>query len=142
MRKYAFFILAVLLVLGAYGTASADVKNGKKIFTKHCASCHGNDGTVSTYGKSIKPHPARDLRTNKLFIAPAELLTTIKYGLYGREMKGWESTLNDKEIVDVASYVRTLKYEPNIESGKKFFKARCSSCHANTGAVKKLFRAP
>ncbi len=142
MKKYAFFILAVLLMLGAYTEASADMNNGARLFKKHCARCHGDDGTVSTYGKSIKPYPARDLRTNRLFIAPAELLTTIKYGLYGREMKGWEDTLSDREIVDVARFVRTLKYEPNLESGKKFFKARCGSCHSNKGAVKKLFKAP
>lgn len=142
MRKYVLFILAVLLVMGAYGTSSADVVNGERIFNKYCAKCHGEDGSVSKYGKAIKPYSARDLRTNRLFIAPAELLTIIKYGLYGREMKGWKSKLTDSEIIDVAEFVRTLKYKPDIEAGKKFFDLRCASCHLKEGPAKKLFKAP
>ena len=142
MRKYFFFVLAFLLVTGAYGTAFSDVSNGERIFKKYCAKCHGNDGSVSEYGRTIEPHAARDLRTSRLFIATSELLTIIKYGVYGRGMKGWENVLADKEILDVAEFVRTLKYVPNVEAGKKFFEARCATCHDSKGAGKKLFKAP
>ncbi|MFQ5441637.1 MAG: c-type cytochrome [Thermodesulfobacteriota bacterium] len=142
MKKCVLFIMALLLVVGAYGTASADVSNGKRIFLKYCAKCHAKDGTVSEYGRKKRPRPARNLRTNRLFIAPAELLTIIKYGLYGREMKGWQSVLTNDEIIDVAEFVRTLKYEPDIKAGKKFFMARCARCHLEKGPGKKLFKAP
>ncbi len=101
MKKYAFYILAVLVVLASYGTATADVHDGKRTFKKYCAKCHGSDGSVSDYGKAIQPYQARDLRTTRLFIAPAELMTIIKYGLYGREMKGWEYKLSSEQIKDV-----------------------------------------
>jgi len=133
--------MAVLLVAGAYGTASADVKNGESLFKKHCVKCHGEDGSVSEHGRSLKPS-ARDLRTNRLFIGPAELRSIIKYGLYGREMKAWQDVLTDSEIIDVAEFVRTLTYAPDIKAGEKFFMARCAGCHAKDGPVKKLFRAP
>ncbi len=142
MKKFVLFIMALMLVAGFYGTASADLMNGERIFKKYCAKCHGKDGTVSQYGRSIKPHPAKNLTTNRLFIAPTELRVIIKYGVYGREMKSWQNVLSDKGIIDVASYVRTLTYKPDIAAGKKFFENRCANCHARTGAGKKIFHAP
>ncbi|MDO8426477.1 MAG: c-type cytochrome [Deltaproteobacteria bacterium] len=142
MRKYFLFILAFALILGACNGASADEKNGERLFKKYCVKCHGEDGSVSEYGRNIKPRPARDLRTNRLFIAPAELRVIIKYGVYGREMKGWENMLTNDEILDVAGYARTLKYTPDAGAGEKFFKVKCAGCHAPEGAAKKLFRAP
>ncbi len=143
MKKFVLFIvMAVMLVAGSYDTASADVKNGKKIFYKYCAKCHAKDGSVSEYGRAIKPHPARNLQTNRLFIAPAELRIIIKYGVYGREMKSWQNVLSDKEIIDVAEFVRTLTYKPDAAAGKKFFEKRCASCHDKKGPGKKIFHAP
>ncbi len=143
MKKSALLIvMALVLVLGAFGTASADVKNGKRIFYKYCAKCHAKDGSVSAYGRAIKPHPARNLQTNRLFIAPAELRIIIKYGVYGREMKSWQNVLSDKEIIDVAEFVRTLTYKPDPVAGKKFFEKRCALCHAKNGPGKKIFHAP
>jgi len=142
VKKFVLFIAALMLVVGFYGTAKADVQNGERIFKKYCAKCHGKDGTVSKYGRNIKPHPARNLTTNRLFIAPKELRIIIKYGVYGREMKSWQNVLSDKGIIDVASYVRTLTYKPDIAAGKKFFQLRCANCHAKTGSGKNIFHAP
>jgi cbb3-type cytochrome c oxidase subunit III len=142
MKKFFLFIAALMFVLGSFGTAMADVQNGERIFKKYCAKCHGKDGSVSEYGRHIKPHPARNLTTNRLFIAPTELRVIIKYGVYGREMKSWQNVLSDKGIIDVASYVRTLTYKPDIKAGKKFFELRCANCHAKEGSGKKIFHAP
>lgn len=142
MKKYIMILAVFFLVVGTYSLASADVKSGEKVFKKYCAKCHGADGSVSEYGRSMKGRQARDLRTNRTFIAPKELLSIIKYGLYGREMKGWQFVLKDNEIVDVASFVRTLEYKPDIKAGKKFFDLRCASCHSEKGAAKALFKAP
>ena len=141
MKKYVFFILAVLLVMGAYVTASADVHDGERNFKKYCAKCHGNDGSVSEYGRSMKPQ-ARNLQTNRLFISPTRLLNIIKYGLYGRDMKGWQFTLTDQQIVGVAEFIRTLKYEPNAKAGKAFYVKNCASCHSPRSSLKSFFKAP
>jgi mono/diheme cytochrome c family protein len=142
MKKYVLFILAILLIAGTYGTASAEVENGAKIFKMHCAKCHGGDGSVTDFGLSLKPSSAKDLRTNRLFIDPVHLLAIIKFGRYGRGMQAWEDTLSDQEIVDVAAFVRTLKYEPDIKAGEEFFKLRCASCHVKDGSAKIVFNAP
>lgn len=144
MKKNIFLVFAALLIaFGINGAASADsAENGKKLFDKYCVKCHGADGSVTDYGRSLKPIPARDLRTNRLFVGPAELRIIIKYGVYGREMKGWADTLNNDEIKDVAAYLRTFKYAADAAAGRDFFKAKCAACHDKEGVSKKVFGAP
>ena len=142
MKKHIIVLMAVLMVMGAYVTASADVANGERIFKKYCVKCHGEDGSVSEYGRTREPRAARDLRTSRLFISPTELRAIIKFGLYGRDMPAWDTVLSENEIIDVALFVRTLKYKPDIEAGKKFFEKACGSCHLSKGAGKTIFHAP
>lgn len=143
MKKHTIVLMAALMAMSAYAsTASAGVNNGEKLFKKYCVRCHGDDGSVSEYGKSLEPRSARDLRTTRLFISPGELRAIIKFGVYGREMPSWDSILSDTDIIDVAAYVRTLKYTPDIEAGKKFFEKACATCHLKDGVGKRLFHAP
>ena len=140
--KWFFLIALVMMLMIAIKTPAASGADGEKIFKKYCAKCHAEDGSVSDYGRNIKPKPARDLRTNRLFVAPKELPIIIKYGVYGREMPKWEDVLNEEEILAVAAYVRTLKYTPDRKEGEKLFKEKCFACHANEGSAKKIFKAP
>src|SRR3990170_8640428 len=96
----SIMFMGVVIFWGWHPAAANE--NGERIFKKYCVKCHGEDGSVSEYGRSREPRAARDLRTTRLFISPAELLTIIKYGLYGREMPAWGSVFTDDEIVDVA----------------------------------------
>lgn len=140
-RQHLIVVIMSLIIFGAYHAAIAGEK-GKALFEKYCVKCHGEDGSVSEYGRNIKPNPARDLRTNRLFISPRELPVIIKYGVYGREMKAWKDVLNDDEIKDVAEHVRTLRYTPDPKNGGEMFKLRCAPCHEKEGPNKKLFGAP
>ena len=133
----SIMFMGVVIFWGWYPAAANE--NGERIYKKYCVKCHGEDGSVSEYGRA---KGARDLRTNKLFITPKELVVTIKYGVYGREMKGWSDILSNDELKDVAQYVRTLSYTPDPKKGEELFKLRCATCHAKEGAVKKLFGAP
>lgn len=141
MKKYFFLVLVPALIISGTSFA-ASVEEGGKIFHRYCAKCHAGDGAVSDYGRSLKPKPARDLRTNHLFIAPKELPIIIKYGVYGREMPNWESVLSDAEVKDVAAYVRTLNYAPDPKEGERLFRQKCFACHGAEGPAKKLYGAP
>lgn len=133
-------IISVVLISSCIVTYATE--SGRTLFEKYCVKCHGDDGSVSKYGREITPNPARDLRTTRLFISPRELPTIIKYGVYGREMKAWKDILTDDDIKDVIKYVRSLSYTPNPQNGSKIFKSKCTLCHDPEGPAKKLFKAP
>jgi len=90
-----------------------DAKKGKKVYKKYCTKCHGkkgNGGGLMAKDLKVKPrdftHPANASRTDwQLFIA-------IKQG--GKplglsdKMTPWKDTLTDREIRDVAAYIRTF----------------------------------
>lgn len=141
MKRF-FLIVVVMMLIVIPKIPAASGADGKQIFKNYCAKCHAEDGSVSEYGRNIKPKPARDLRTNRLFVAPRELPIIIKYGVYGRGMPKWEDVLNEEEIRAVAEYVRTLKYSPDIKTGEILFKEKCFACHGKDGPAKKLFNAP
>jgi len=44
MRVLIKFALTYLVAVGATGAAEANVEQGKALFTKHCAACHGERG--------------------------------------------------------------------------------------------------
>lgn len=143
MKKYILPVLLIALFVSDICNAdSGSVEKGKKLFNRYCVQCHGEDGSGSEYGKNLQPKPARDLRTNRLFISDSELSIIINHGAAWREMPNWEYVLNEDEARYVAWYVRTLKFTPDPKEGGKLFKARCALCHARDGAAKKIWKAP
>jgi mono/diheme cytochrome c family protein len=143
MRKYILpFVLAALVISGLVQASQEEGENGKKIYDKYCAKCHGEDGSGSRYGLALQPKTARDLRTNKLFFSDNELLIIINHGGAWREMPNWEYVLTEDEVKDAAGYVRTLNYVPDLKNGEKLFKDKCALCHAADGALKKTWKAP
>jgi len=108
------------------------VAQGRKIFAKYCAGCHGVKGRGDGFNApNLDPHP-RDL-TDRVepYMAEAtnkEIFTAIREGVAGvfpgREkgsekqaeeeamgstlMPYWGYTLSDQEIWELAAYIRTL----------------------------------
>lgn len=90
-------------------TPAADVANGKKIYSQHCAICHGKTGQGDgAAGKSLKP-PPRDFSQGKFKFnkGDAELLAFIKKGKGA--MPAWGKILSDEQIQDVIAFIHTLK---------------------------------
>lgn len=86
----------------ALSTDKADLDEGKKIFTANCAACHLADG-----GGLQGPN----LTDNNWVIgcADKDIYKTIKYGgRSGKGMQAWGSIFSDKQIVQIASYVKSL----------------------------------
>lgn len=86
-------------------TATTNPGQGKPIYKKLCAGCHGAHGKGDGY-KILGPDPA-DLTSpatqNK---TDRELLTTIHEGK--PNMPAWNRRLSEQEARDVLAYVRTL----------------------------------
>jgi len=129
-----FMIGATLALLSMPGLASAsDGFDGKALYQKNCASCHGANGEPSALGKSLKPFPARNHRAIAKYVNRDELRRIITYGVKGTAMTAKKYALDPLEIEAVIDYIQTFDYKPNLVNGKKRFKAVCSSCHGMDG---------
>lgn len=89
------------------GMARGDVRAGKKLFQKHCATCHGS--RVKGDGARIIGATVADLSSpssqQKLDL---ELLETIHEGRSGKAMPSWKGRLSEPQAKDVLAYIRTL----------------------------------
>ena len=107
-------ILVAVLLLPALALAQGNPANGKELYTKHCAGCHGpagkGDGPAA---KAINPKPT-DL-TNKASMAGMKdqyLFDLIQKGgaAVGKSplIPPFGSKMKDGEIRDLIAYLRTL----------------------------------
>lgn len=88
------FLLLILSVPPALAGA------GQELFETNCAVCHGVDGTAILPNA---PHFAKGERMEK---TDAQLLASISEGL--NVMPPWKSVLNEAEIQEILTYVRSL----------------------------------
>lgn len=111
-RIIGILTIAMVLLLSAPMPAVSQqgaLKEGKALYERHCAGCHGaaGDGLGSDMKDLIVP-PA-DFRSPKSRIkTDMELYLAIKYGVLFSPMHGWADRLSDQEIWAVLSYIRNL----------------------------------
>ena len=82
-------------------TAPAELGAGKSIFTTNCAPCHG----ASAEGK-VGPN-----LTDDYWLHGGEInhvYKTIKFGVSSKGMVAWKGKLAGKQILQMASYIRSL----------------------------------
>src|ERR1700730_227792 len=111
----------------------ADLASGEKLFSVHCALCHGPKGEGGRGPMLAQP---------KLSHAPddAALLKVIEEGIRGTEMPG-AGAMSDHEMRQTAAYVRSLgkvsqKPVPgNPAHGAEIYrgKGNCATCHSIKG---------
>ncbi|AFN74752.1 cbb3-type cytochrome c oxidase subunit III [Melioribacter roseus P3M-2] len=80
---------------------AAALSEGKEIFVKNCASCHGQNGEGL-----IGPNLTDDYWIHGGGIK--NIFKVIKYGVPQKGMISWESQIEPKKIQAVASYIITL----------------------------------
>lgn len=104
--KSKLLLAGSLIIASALSTFAADAAAN---YAKHCASCHGKDGTGNTVqGKKVK---AKDYTKDQSF-SDAEAMKAIKEGVKdgGKEkMKAFGDKLSDDEIKALVGYVRQFK---------------------------------
>jgi len=108
MKLTKLCLLVAVLALPA-SVASADVA---AVYKKHCASCHGADGSGNT--RMGKKSGARDYRDPKVqaSFSDAEALKAIKSGVKksGKEvMKAYGSKVSDADAKALVKYIRAFK---------------------------------
>lgn len=120
-----------------------DTRRGRAIFKGTCVACHGKFGTGNGILAYLINIPMIDFTDDELLeeISDEKLAEIIREGK-GNYMASWKGTLDDSEIIDVATYVRTLpalageiyaKYQPNPLEGRRLYRSYCLVCHGVDG---------
>jgi mono/diheme cytochrome c family protein len=94
----------------AYGQGASDpeqgrIDKGQRVYVKHCAGCHGGEGTGEGY-KLLGPDPANLTSPPTTKKSDAALLTTIHTGK--TNMPSWKVRLSEQDSRAVLAYIRTL----------------------------------
>lgn len=97
-----------------------DLKNGRKIFTSNCQSCHGKEGFGDgPLAKTLMPSPSNfHDSTLAAQLSPLQAYNTVRLGIEGTAMRSFPE-LSDQEVWDVAFYVNTLRYSRSISDVEK-----------------------
>lgn len=139
MKIETGFLTAVLFgaaLIPITGFASTGKLDGKALFERNCAACHGENGSPTPVGKALKPFPARNLRAIAAYVGRDELRRIITNGMEGTSMHPKKYSLDARQIDAVIDYIRTLHYTPNLSNGKRRYLAVCASCHGTDGRAK------
>jgi mono/diheme cytochrome c family protein len=147
---------------GVPAATSTSAPRGKAVYDQYCVECHGKDGKGDgPAAMTLVPHP-RDFTSGRYKIRSTEtgsiptdddLVRSVKQGLYGSAMPGWDRLLPDDDIRAVVDYVKTLSprfaaeqpeivppstpVEPSAESAGRgaavYARLQCAKCHGEDG---------
>jgi mono/diheme cytochrome c family protein len=144
------------------GVRLAAQPRGKPVYDAHCASCHGESGKGDGPGSHLLMPRPRDftagrykIRSTETGSIPADddLLRTVRRGLYGTAMLGWDQLLPEEDIRAVVDYIKTFSprfaAEPprplaaglqsvatpeSVQRGASVYgKLQCDKCHGTDG---------
>lgn len=122
-----------LLLLTGLGIAAPD---GKQLYTRNCAACHGSHGS----GGVGVPLALPDFQYG---VSDQFLKRTIRHGRPGRVMPAF-SEFSDAEVNALVKYIRswapgrtidqpTHKVKGDPRRGKPLFAKHCAGCHGTNG---------
>lgn len=147
---------------GAPSSTPPAPSRGKAVYDKHCVECHGAEGKGDgPAAMTLMPHP-RDFTLGRYKIrstesgslpTDADLMRTVKVGLPGTAMPGWDKLLPDGDIVAVVQYIKslsprfaaeqpepivastpaTVSSESHTRGAAVYAKLQCAKCHGEDG---------
>jgi mono/diheme cytochrome c family protein len=124
MRRPPFLATAILLIasactccsrpadgpdLAARLASDAARRNGRELYVKYCAFCHGELGDGRGPRSSAFPTPPRDFTSGawRRSVTPLGVFRTIRDGVPGTAMPAWRA-LGDEAVADLTAYVVSL----------------------------------
>lgn len=89
------------------------LEQGRAQYERHCASCHGVDGSAKTeLGKSLTPPPANFLDEGRMStLTPYKVFNTSTFGIQGTAMAGFEALPEEVRWAQ-AFHLFTLRQPP------------------------------
>jgi mono/diheme cytochrome c family protein len=102
-------------LLGVIGSAPAapeaptDLEQGRTIYERHCADCHGPEGRGDgRLAISLSPRPGNLVSAQTSAKSDQELLKIIAKGRPRTAMGGWDERLSQEDQAAVLAYIRSL----------------------------------
>ena len=118
-------------------TKKIDLAEGKAIYDRNCALCHGARGLgdgASARGMNPPP-PAIGTRVAMHDVSPGLMYRIVSVGVAGTPMIGWADRLSADERWNAVAYINSLRTSPQqIAEGEGLYTQRCLTCHGATGA--------
>lgn len=173
MRRIAVFLtvlVEVSLLRNGFAGEPSDrpepgTSLGKAIYEARCSPCHGLEGHGNGPASILLNPRPRDFttgvykyRTTESGSLPTDedLLRTVKAGISGTAMPGWERFIRGDSLASIVSYIKAFSPRFSKEKAKKvqvplftaigaksagagktvFEKLQCASCHGSDGAGK------
>lgn len=108
----SFFFFLFMLACPLWGFSQEPFGNpqeGKKLYEKHCALCHGTNGAgdgPDTQFLMVQPANFHSLESRSK--TDWDLMTIITFGAAFSPMHGWADRLTEEERWDVLRYIRLL----------------------------------
>jgi mono/diheme cytochrome c family protein len=103
------FAAGLLWSSSALAAAPADIEQGRAVYERHCADCHGpegrGDGKLAT---SLSPRPGNLVSAQTSAKSDQDLLKIIANGRPRTAMTGWNGRLSEDEQRAVLAYIRSL----------------------------------
>lgn len=100
--KIRISIAAGLWLAAAVPSASAaNMMNGQQLYNLHCSACHG------MRGEGVAPEAPKFRLGERLDQPDMQLMMSVKTGK--KTMPPFFGILKDTDILDILSYVRTLR---------------------------------
>ena len=115
INKSSLFALALLLSCGP-ASAEENIGNGKVLYDRECASCHGQYGEVSNdvIPNILGQYPEYMLSQMAAFLSADP--KTARGGIAGSLKRSILSNVSVEDIQDIVAYLGTIEYEVVGES--------------------------
>src|SRR5262245_32726487 len=103
------WLLASVGSAPATPVAPITLEQGRAIYQRHCADCHGPEGRGDgQQATSLSPRPGNLISAQTSAKSDQELLKTIAKGRPRTAMVGWEDRLSPEDQAAVLAYIRSL----------------------------------